>query len=106
MELSHAEIPSVQGLLQSGDPFVPFSEFSIESSRDLLAGDASGWVQSRLKEGKPFVIRGFNRLESWDRSVFSNESLAALSSSEGTSPSVSCQRMLEMIWLTKRSTLR
>ncbi|PLB52824.1 hypothetical protein P170DRAFT_507563 [Aspergillus steynii IBT 23096] len=82
MELSHAETPSVQGLLQSGDPFVPFSEFSIETSRDLLGGDASDWVQSRLKEGKPFVIRGFSRLESWNRSVFNNESLAALSSSE------------------------
>ncbi|KAK1139849.1 hypothetical protein N8T08_011094 [Aspergillus melleus] len=90
MDFSDAKVPSFHSLLQSGDPFVPFSEFSIETSRDLLSGDGISWVQDRLKEGRPFVIRGFNRLESWNASIFNKDSLAALSSSEAI-PIRNCQ---------------
>ncbi|KAH8426907.1 uncharacterized protein LDX57_004633 [Aspergillus melleus] len=90
MDFSDAKVPSFHSLLQSGDPWVPFSEFSIETSRDLLSGDGNSWVQGRLKEGRPFVLRGFNRLESWDASVFNKDSLAALSSSEAI-PIRNCQ---------------
>lgn len=95
MEFTHAEIPSAQDLLQSGGPFVPFSEFSIETSQELLSEHASSWVQSRLKEGKPFVLRGFNRLESWNGSIFNNDSLAALSSSEGMLDGDSIVKLLD-----------
>ncbi|KAI9041293.1 uncharacterized protein KD926_007247 [Aspergillus affinis] len=90
MDFSDANVPSFHSLLQSGDPFVPFSEFSIETSRDLLSRDGSNWVQDRLKEGRPFVLRGFNRLESWNASIFNKDSLAVLSSSEAI-PIRNCQ---------------
>ncbi|THC92803.1 hypothetical protein EYZ11_007705 [Aspergillus tanneri] len=83
MEYSQPDLPSAQDLLQSGEPFVPFSEFSVHTIQDLLAEDASGWVQRKLDEGIPFVIRGFDQLDSWDRSILSNQSLVTFSSSEG-----------------------
>ncbi|GKZ18818.1 hypothetical protein AbraIFM66951_009522 [Aspergillus brasiliensis] len=73
--------PSLQDLLRAGEPFVPFSEYSVQDISHLSEDETTGWVETKLRDGKPFVIRGFTHLKEWDRSVLNNERLGSLSSS-------------------------
>jgi hypothetical protein len=82
MEFSPSNIPSAQDLLRSGGPFVPFSEFPVQTIHET-----PGWFERKIQEGKPFVIRGLNQIGEWDASALSNECLVASSSSGGTSGS-------------------
>ncbi|KAL5357685.1 hypothetical protein BJX96DRAFT_163243 [Aspergillus floccosus] len=75
-EHSHG-VPTVQDLLNHGPPFVPFSEFSVQDVHDSLKDPASSWIDSKLREGKPFVIRGFNLIDKWDKDILNNKQLAA-----------------------------
>lgn len=65
--------------------FFSFSEFTIDNIRDAFRKNDCSWMEKRMQEGKPFVIRGFNSANTWNRRVLSNASLLDLSSSEGTS---------------------
>ncbi|KAF5858510.1 hypothetical protein ETB97_004306 [Aspergillus alliaceus] len=76
MELSQSNIPSAQDLLRSGGPFVPFSEFPVQTIYET-----PDWIEKKLRDGKPFVIRGLNLNAHWDASFLSNECLIASSSS-------------------------
>ncbi|GAT23505.1 hypothetical protein RIB2604_01706440 [Aspergillus luchuensis] len=73
--------PSVQDLLRAGEPFIPFSEYSVQDITHLSEDETTKWVETKLRDGKPFVIRGFSRLKEWDWSVLNNERLGSLSSS-------------------------
>lgn len=75
--------PSVQDLLRAGEPFIPFSEYSVQDITHLSEDETTKWVETKLRDGKPFVIRGFSRLKEWDWSVLNNERLGSLSSSAG-----------------------
>ncbi|RHZ66868.1 uncharacterized protein CDV56_105268 [Aspergillus thermomutatus] len=90
MNFTQSDLPSVQDLLRSGKPFVPFSEFSVHDICDLSHEEANDWLERRLQEERPFVIHGFDRLDSWDKRILSNESLVDLSSS-GSIPVRNCQ---------------
>ncbi|GIK01608.1 hypothetical protein Aspvir_005646 [Aspergillus viridinutans] len=82
--------PSVQDLLRSGKPFVPFSEFSVHGLCDLNHKEANDWLERRLQEEKPFIIHGFDKLDNWDKGILSSKSLVDLSSS-GSIPVRNCQ---------------
>ncbi|KAF9889012.1 hypothetical protein FE257_007989 [Aspergillus nanangensis] len=82
--------PTLEHLLELGDPFVPFSEFSIQAIHHPPDGDFSAWIRDRLQEGKPFVIRGFKQSSHWDNAVLNNGTLATLSVS-GAIPVRNCQ---------------
>ncbi|GLA97682.1 hypothetical protein AtubIFM57143_005611 [Aspergillus tubingensis] len=81
MEFLQQAPPSVQDLLRAGEPFIPFSEYSVQDINHLSEDETTKWVETKLRDGKPFVIRGFSRLKEWDRSVLNNERLGSLSSS-------------------------
>ncbi|KAL4897146.1 hypothetical protein BDV59DRAFT_198568 [Aspergillus ambiguus] len=66
-------------LLKHGKPFVPFSEFSVQDIHHLLKDPSYEWIDTKLREGKPFVIRGFNNMEQWDQDVLSHKRLASSS---------------------------
>ncbi|PWY84492.1 hypothetical protein BO94DRAFT_547091 [Aspergillus sclerotioniger CBS 115572] len=83
MDLLQQDLPSVQDLLCTGEPFVPFSEYSVRDIIHLPQDEATGWVENKLRQGKPFVIRGFTEMGEWNRSILNNESFGALSSSAG-----------------------
>ncbi|PYI10452.1 hypothetical protein BO78DRAFT_383553 [Aspergillus sclerotiicarbonarius CBS 121057] len=83
MDLLQQDPPSVQDLLRAGEPFIPFSEYSVRDIIHLPQDKATGWVENKLREGRPFVIRGFTEMKEWDRSILNNESFSALSSSSG-----------------------
>ena len=84
MDFLQQDIPSVQVLLRAGEPFVPFSEYSVRDIIHLPQDEATGWVENKLREGRPFVIRGFTEMKEWDRSILNNVRFGALSSSAGT----------------------
>ncbi|GIJ87792.1 hypothetical protein Asppvi_006705 [Aspergillus pseudoviridinutans] len=81
MNFTQPDPPSVQDLLRSGKPFVPFSEFSVHDLCDLSHKEANDWLEHRLQEEKPFIIHGFDKLDNWDKGIFSSKSLVDLSSS-------------------------
>ncbi|KAE8373156.1 hypothetical protein BDV26DRAFT_272685 [Aspergillus bertholletiae] len=85
MEFSQSSIPSAQDLLRSGGLFVPFSEFPVQAIYESPV-----WLEEKLQEGKPFVIRGLNRVDRWDASTLNNGSLVT-SSSSGAIPIRNCQ---------------
>jgi hypothetical protein len=85
MNFTQLEPPSVQDLLRSGKPFVPFSEFSVHDLCDLSHKEANDWLERRLQEEKPFIIHGFDKLDNWDKGILSSKSLVDLSSSGCTS---------------------
>ncbi|KAL4785667.1 hypothetical protein BJX76DRAFT_346855 [Aspergillus varians] len=90
MEFMQTDIPTVQDLLRSGDPFVPFSEFSVQTLQAQPDEDASRWIESQLRDGRPFVIRGFAQTAEWQRAALNNESLVSFSAS-GVIPVRNCQ---------------
>ncbi|KAE8421824.1 hypothetical protein BDV36DRAFT_280400 [Aspergillus pseudocaelatus] len=85
MEFSQSNIPSAQDLLRSGELFVPFSEFPVQTIYET-----TGWFERKLQEGKPFVIRGLNQLDCWDAPTLNNGCLVT-SSSSGAIPVRNCQ---------------
>ncbi|PIG81185.1 hypothetical protein AARAC_005273 [Aspergillus arachidicola] len=85
MEFSQSNIPSAQDLLRSGELFVPFSEFPVQTIYET-----PGWFEKKLQEGKPFVIRGLNQIDCWDASTLNNGCLVT-SSSSGAIPVRNCQ---------------
>lgn len=87
MNFLQTDIPSVQDLLHSGEPFVPFSEFSAQTLQAQPDEDTSRWIENKIRDGKPFVIRGFTQTIRWQRASLNNQSLVRLSSSGGMSAS-------------------
>lgn len=88
MDFLQTDIPSVQDLLQSGEPFVPFSEFSAQTLHAQPDEESSRWIEDKICDGKPFVIRGFAQTIGWQRAGLNNESLVRLSSSGGMNASL------------------
>ena len=84
------ELPSTRsdlGLPRASDllgtePFRPFLEFE---RADTLAVDnqPNAWFESRLQEGKPFIIRGFKGSSQWNEELLNTRALAGLVSEEG-----------------------
>lgn len=56
-------------------PFEPFLEFNRVDALDV-EGDPRAWLESRLEEGKPLIIRGFKHPPHWDEELLSTNSLA------------------------------
>lgn len=56
-------------------PFEPFLEFNRVDALDV-EGDPRAWLESRLEEGKPLIIRGFKHPLHWDEELLSTNSLA------------------------------
>ncbi|KAH1771381.1 hypothetical protein KXX20_002755 [Aspergillus fumigatus] len=90
MDSSQPYPPSVEDLLRSGKPFVPFPEFSVHDICDLSHEEAIDWLECKLQEEKPFIIHGFDKLDKWDKRILSSKSLVDLSSS-GSIPVRNCQ---------------
>ncbi|KAI9371894.1 hypothetical protein BJX61DRAFT_509790 [Aspergillus egyptiacus] len=90
MDFSQTDISSAQDLLHFGEPFVPFSEFSIQNFHAQTDEGASRWIENKLRDGRPFVIRGFNRTDEWRKASLNNESLASFSA-PGAIPVRNCQ---------------
>ncbi|KAF7121887.1 hypothetical protein CNMCM5793_009441 [Aspergillus hiratsukae] len=90
MSSSQSDTPSVEDLLRSGKPFVPFSEFSVHDICDLSHKEANDWLGRRLQDEKPFIIHGFDKLDNWDKRILSSKSLVDLSPS-GSIPVRNCQ---------------
>ncbi|KAL4906262.1 hypothetical protein BDW74DRAFT_167386 [Aspergillus multicolor] len=89
MESPQTDPPSVQDL-HSGAPFVPFSEFSVQALQAQSNEDASRWIENKLRDGRPFVVRGFAQTDAWRTANLSNESLVNLSASAAI-PVRNCQ---------------
>jgi hypothetical protein len=86
---SRLQSVSATVLLASGSPFKPFPVFSIRDIRPQQSLDANDvffndWLQLKIKEGRPFVLRDFNTLDEWDSEFFGLEKLIALSIKTGT----------------------
>ncbi|KAL4916303.1 hypothetical protein BDW62DRAFT_186493 [Aspergillus aurantiobrunneus] len=90
MEFLQTDIPSVQDLLHSGEPFVPFSEFSVQSLQSQPNEDVSCWIENKIRDGRPFVIRGFAQTDEWRKASLNNESLVGFSA-PGAIPVRNCQ---------------
>ncbi|KAL2867078.1 uncharacterized protein BJX67DRAFT_372221 [Aspergillus lucknowensis] len=90
MDRVERDIPLVQDLLRSDEVFVPFSEFSIHTLQAQPDADVSHWIENKLRDGRPFVIRGLARTDGWQRAGLSNESLVSLSDS-GAVPVKNCR---------------
>ncbi|KAL2814234.1 hypothetical protein BDW59DRAFT_177975 [Aspergillus cavernicola] len=90
MEFLQEDIPSVQDLLHSGDPFVAFSEFSVQTLQAQPEEDISRWIENKLRDGRPFVIRGFSQTDEWRKAALNNDSLVSFSAS-GAIPVRNCQ---------------
>ncbi|RHZ57563.1 hypothetical protein CDV55_103839 [Aspergillus turcosus] len=90
MNSTQSDPPSVEDLLRSGKPFVPFSEFSVRDICDLSHKEANDWLERRLQDEKPFIIHGFDKLDNWDKRILSSKSLVDLSPS-GSIPVRNCQ---------------
>jgi hypothetical protein len=71
----------VPDILASGPPFVHFPEHSIVD----LPYELGDWVEQKLRQGVPFVIRGFEKLRSWDAAVLNAANLIALLPPKGMS---------------------
>lgn len=83
---------SAQNLLKLGYPFRDFPETSIldlQRNRGLDGSPVpfSEWLTKRLQQGQPFVIKDFDKLDTWDREDFGIEKLIDLS----TKKSMFCQ---------------
>ncbi|KAL5001118.1 hypothetical protein BDV10DRAFT_19525 [Aspergillus recurvatus] len=89
MDFVQTDTLSVRDLLRSGKPFVPFSEFSIQALLVEPDEHASRWVEDKLRDGRPFVIRGFAQTDAWRTAPLNNESLVKLSAS-GAIPVRNC----------------
>lgn len=72
MNASEQETATASTLLQSGFPFCPFPQYQLE---DLPTGGVLEWVEEKLDAGQPFVVRGFDRLDTWDAALLTRESL-------------------------------
>lgn len=57
-------------LLQSGSPFCSFPEYQLE---DLPTEGVMEWVKETLDAGRPSVVHGFDRLDTWDAALFTRE---------------------------------
>ncbi|PYH63151.1 uncharacterized protein BO96DRAFT_429576 [Aspergillus niger CBS 101883] len=98
--------PSAQDLLRTGEPFVPFSEYSVQDITHLSEDETTGWVETKLRDGKPFVIRGFSHLKEWDRSILNNERLGSLSSSAGRDAKMRLQDLLSQTECARAGNVR
>jgi hypothetical protein len=81
MESSSREdhnLPRVSDLLAK-KPFERFREFNLGNAQEL----PRAWFESKLQEGKPFIIRGLKNPPRWDEKLLSTETLADLSAKEG-----------------------
>lgn len=72
MNASEQETATASTLLQSGFPFCPFPQYQLE---DLPTEGVLEWVEEKLDAGQPFVVRGFDRLDTWDAALLTRESL-------------------------------
>lgn len=63
--------PSATELQALGQPFSPFPSYSFHD----LPVNVLDWVETKLEEGQPFVIRNFDELDAWDRSIFTKKAL-------------------------------
>lgn len=79
MEPLEQETVTASALLQSGFPFCPFPEYQLE---DLPIEGVLEWVEEKLDAGQPFVVRGFDRLDTWGAVLLTRESLFSLLSLE------------------------
>ncbi|PYH92611.1 hypothetical protein BO71DRAFT_329506 [Aspergillus ellipticus CBS 707.79] len=105
MDSSKHDTPSVQDLLRAGDPFVPFSEYPVQDIH-FPHDEATGWIDNKLREGKPFVIRGFTRMKEWDRSILNNKSLGTLSSSGGRDVKMRLRDLLSQTYQARTNSPR
>ncbi|KAL6235548.1 hypothetical protein BDW75DRAFT_230171 [Aspergillus navahoensis] len=95
MDFVQTDTLSVRDLLRSGKPFVPISEVSIQALLAEPDEDASRWVENKLRDGRPFVIRGFAQTDAWQTALLSNKSLVKLSASGAISVRI-CQTGRDM----------
>lgn len=82
---------SAELLLRLGKPFVQFPRFSIldiqnEQDHEGNPIPFSQWLQSRLQEGKPFVLADFDKLDSWPKANPRN----------GQQPGFGIERLIEL----------
>ncbi|KAL3479273.1 hypothetical protein BJX99DRAFT_222809 [Aspergillus californicus] len=89
MEYLPTDIYSAQDIVKSGQPFVPFSEIWVQDL-PTQPEDVSRWIENKLREGRPFVIRGFHLTPEWRSAGLNNESLVGFSDS-GAIPVRNCQ---------------
>ncbi|GLA48598.1 hypothetical protein AnigIFM63604_004136 [Aspergillus niger] len=106
MDFLQQSPPSAQDLLRTGEPFVPFSEYSVQDITHLSEDETTGWVETKLRDGKPFVIRGFSHLKEWDRSILNNERLGSLSSSAGRDAKMRLQDLLSQTECARAGNVR
>lgn len=71
----------------------PFCIFPVHLIQDLPS-DVLSWVETKLDEGRPFVIRGFDKLGEWDSSIFNKRTLFALLSLKCKSQSLRWRHVL------------
>lgn len=74
MDVSRQPELAAHELLKSGYPFCPFAEYSLTD----LPPDVLEWVGTRLDDGRPFVLRGFDKLDTWNHEVLNKNSLFQL----------------------------
>lgn len=74
MDVSRQTELAAHELLKSGYPFCPFPKYSLTD----LPPDVLEWVETRLDDGRPFVLRGFDKLDTWDHEVLNKNSLFQL----------------------------
>lgn len=72
MDASEQETATASALLQSGFPFCSFPQYQLE---DLPTEGVLEWVEEKLYAGQPFVVCGFDRLDTWDAALLTRESL-------------------------------
>ena len=72
METPGQEKATASAILQSGFPFCPFPQYQLE---DLPTEGVLEWVEEKLDAGQPFVVRGFDRLDTWDAALLTREGL-------------------------------
>ncbi|KAL2813161.1 hypothetical protein BJX63DRAFT_232644 [Aspergillus granulosus] len=90
MEPLPEDVTSAQNLLDLGAPFTSFSEISLQTLQAHLDEESSREIEKKIINGKPFVIRGLNRLAEWQMAPLSKESLIRLSPS-GVIPVTNCE---------------
>ncbi|KAJ5322383.1 hypothetical protein N7452_010672 [Penicillium brevicompactum] len=78
MEMMSQKKPGATELQALGPPFSPFPSYSLHD----LPVNMLDWVETKLEEGRPFVIRNFDELDAWDRSIFTKKALFDLISLE------------------------
>lgn len=77
-------LPRALDLLGTG-PFKPFLEIERADVPDIdgQSSRPSAWFESKLNEGKPFIIRGFKDSPQWKRELLNANTLADLVDSKG-----------------------